>query len=387
MRRLGQILVLVLMAACAVGAGAFIAVAVYYHRFSTEVATAGASVPATVGAQLSPAAPSLEHAQVTLVRGSARTASGGAVLLRTAPDDRTTAFLSMPASAVLTGEPLSRLDTRGLVRGLKTTMGIGISHVAIVNRPSGVHLVDIAQALAPASVTELQTAGRTIAGTGTDLTDADVLALMWARVHERRVVRCAVAAHQTVDSAQGRGIAATFLGRGGEPTSGCTTRASTPASFVPPRPFFVVVQDYGEWAFVLLAAAAMLGSLATGAIFTRIRSAGTAVAPVLAPRPAAPGPALAVSLAASAPAAPRPSRADRPTPASMLSGFAALSRSGLRTATAIHERVAEWEGFEAPAGATYRSRVRRFVYLHQDALWIGLCAAVAAGILILLLVS
>jgi hypothetical protein len=31
--------------------------------------------------------------------------------------------------------------------------------------------------------------------------------------------------------------------------------------------------------------------------------------------------------------------------------------------------------------------VRRFVYLHQDALWIGLCAAVAAGILILLLVS
>ena len=44
-----------------------------------------------------------------------------------------------------------------------------------------------------------------------------------------------------------------------------------------------------------------------------------------------------------------------------------------------------------PAGRSVRSayglRVRRYVYLHQDAMWIGLCAAVATGILIRLLSS
>ena len=47
MRRLCQALVLLLMAICAVGAGASIAVALYYHRFSTDVRTAVASLPAT----------------------------------------------------------------------------------------------------------------------------------------------------------------------------------------------------------------------------------------------------------------------------------------------------------------------------------------------------
>jgi hypothetical protein len=37
MRRLGQALVLLLMAICAVGAGASSVIALYYHRFSTEM--------------------------------------------------------------------------------------------------------------------------------------------------------------------------------------------------------------------------------------------------------------------------------------------------------------------------------------------------------------
>jgi hypothetical protein len=40
-----------------------------------------------------------------------------------------------------------------------------------------------------------------------------------------------------------------------------------------------------------------------------------------------------------------------------------------------------------PVRSAYGSRVRRYVYLHQDAMWIGLCAAVATGILIRLLSS
>jgi len=114
MRRLGQALVLLLMATCAVGAGAFIVIALYYHRFSTDVGVAGASVPATVDAVLSPTAGTLDHAQVTLVRGSGQPGSGAVVLFRTVPTGGTTAFLSIPGSAVLAGEPVSRLDTPGL---------------------------------------------------------------------------------------------------------------------------------------------------------------------------------------------------------------------------------------------------------------------------------
>ena len=42
-------------------------------------------------------------------------------------------------------------------------------------------------------------------------------------------------------------------------------------------------------------------------------------------------------------------------------------------------------GTERAPLSGYRSRLRRYVYLHQDVLWVGLVAAVAAGILIRLL--
>jgi anionic cell wall polymer biosynthesis LytR-Cps2A-Psr (LCP) family protein len=513
MRRVGQALVLLLMAICAVGAGAFIVIALYYHRFSTEVRMAEASVPATVVAVLSPTAGTRDQSQVTLVRGSGQPASGGVVLFRTVPAGGATAFLSIPRSAVLAGEPVSRLDTPGLVRGLSTTMGIGISHVAIINPSSVSRLIDtvggiefenpaafrtqispsqywsfprgqlnlngartaaflrqgspeserrdqaeqrvlraiVGRALAPTSVTQLPATGRAIAETATDLTDADVLGLVWMRLDDRQVVQCAFAEHQTIDSAQGQAIAAAFLGReGGERLSACRTQAIAPASFVPPKAVLVTLQKYGTWVFVMIAAAAMLIALGTAALFARIRLGATTTAPVLPLGGAAPGPTPTVTLFRSAPATPRLGRANQPAPAAALADgvrsqrsrnyprdlarvsqalagtgssiqrafagaaatlhvsmgalgrvvrtIAAFSRVGLERVTAIRQRVSQWHvhgrrravaliGGGPPARPGYRSRVRRFVYMHQDAMWIGLCAAVPTGILIRLLSS
>jgi len=438
MRRLGQILILLLTATCAVGAGGFTAIAFYYHRFSTEVRLAKASVPATVDAVLSPTAGPLNQPQVTLVRGSGTLASGGVVLFRTVPEGETTTFLSIPRSAVLAGEPVRRLGTPGLVHELRVTLGIGVSRVAIINLPNvspeserrdqAEHQVLQAiagGALAPTRFTQLQAAGRTIARTATDLTPADVLGLAWTRLDDRQVVQCAFAEHQTIDSVQGHAIAAAFRGRaGGERVSACRPHAVAPAALVPPKAALVMVQKYGTSVFVMIAAAAMLMSLGTAALFARIRVGAAIAAPMPRVDPVAPGPTLAVSLFRSASAAPRHGHVNQ-SAATAFSGaagvvrraragaaatvhvsiaalgrgtFAAHGRVGLQRVTAISRLVSAryvqgWRRAVAliPAGrsvrSAYGSRVRRFVYLHQDAMWIGLCAAVATGILIRLLSS
>ncbi len=489
MRRLGQILVLLLMATSAVGAGAFMAIALYYHRFSTEVGMANVSVPATVDAVLPPTASTLDQSQVTLVRVSGQPASGGVVLFRTGPEGEPTAFLSIPRSAVLSGEPVSGLDTPGLVRGLSTTMGVSISHVAIINLSNVPRLIDTVggieienpaafrtrvagsryrifprgllhldgartaaylmdgdpdsyrrdqavqrvlraiagEALAPTSVWQLQATGRAIAATATDLTDADVLGLMWMRLDDRQMTQCALPEHQTIDSAQGHAVVAVFLTPdGGEPVSGCRVQATAPASFVPPEVLLVLLQDHGAWMFVVLAAAAMLTSLGTAALFARIRSGAATAAPVLPVGEVTPGPTLTVSWAPSALATPRSGGADQPTPATALPGAAdsvrrilagaaarldvsraalgrvagtaaALGRVRFQRVTAIREGASQWHvhgrrraaslNGGGPARPALRSRARRFVYMHQDAVWIGLFAAVATGILIRLLSS
>jgi len=437
MRRLGQTLVLSLTATCAVGAGAFIAIAFYYHRFSTEVRMAKASVPATVDAVLSPTAGAFNQSQVTLVRGSGTPASGGVVLLRTVPEGETTTFLSIPRSAVIAGEPVGRLGTPGLVRELRTTLGIGVSHVAIINLPNVsperergdaaeqkvLHAI-AGGALAPTTFTQLQAAGRTIAQTATDLTPADVLGLGWTRLDDRQVLQCAFAEHQTIDSVQGQAIAAAFRGReGGERVSACRSQGVAPATLVPPKAALVMVQKYGASVFVAIAAAAMLMSLGTAALFARIRL-GAAVA-ARGPRvdPVGPGPKLAVRLFRSAPAVPRHGHVNRPAAAALAGAvrrtrasaaatvrvsmtalgrmrgtFAAHGRLGLQRVTAIRQLVFDRHvqgrrravaliPVGRPVRSGHRLRVRRYVYLHQDAMWIGLCAAVATGILIRLLSS
>jgi hypothetical protein len=429
MRRLGQVFVLVAMAISAVGAGAFSVIALYYHRFSTEVRIAHASVPATVDAVLSPTAGTLDQSQVTLVRGSGTAVPGGVVLLRTVPKGETTAFLSIPRSAVITGEPVGRLDTPGLVRGLSTTMGIRISHVAMVDlsnvsregapeRQRGDQAEQrmlrafVGRALAPTSVTQLPATGSAIAETATDLTEADVLGLVWTRLDDRRVLQCAFAEHQTIDSAQGHTIAATFLGQpGGDRPSVCRAHAVAPASVAPPKAVIVMLQRYGTWMFVMIAAAATLLSLGTAALLVRIRFGAATTGPVSPVDAVVPGPTRPVRLSLSQALAGAgssirhaPAGAAASVDVSMATlgrvgaTIAALRRVGLQRATAIRRRASRWHvhgrhraaeliGGGPWADPAYRSRVRRFAYMHQDAVWIGLVAAVATGILIRLLSS
>jgi hypothetical protein len=438
MRRLGQSFVLLLMAIGAVGAGAFSVIALSYHRFSADVRKAQASVPATVEAALSPTAGMLDRPQVTLVRASGRPASGAVVLLRTVPNGRATAFLSVPGSALLAGEPISRLDTPGLIRGLRTTMGIDISHVAIINLSTATRLIDTprserhhqaeqdvlraiaGQAVAPTSLIQLPATGRAIAETATDLTAADVLSLVWTRLDDRRVVQCSFVGHQTIDSAQGHAITAAFLAReGGERFSGCWAKAIAGASFVPTKAVLAIVQHHGAWVFIEIAAAAMLMSLGAAALFTRMRFGGTTSAPVTAldVGTADPTPsvglvrtALAISPLGGGVGSPRSRDYSRDVGRAWqaLAGAGVAVRRALAGATAKvhvplgglvravetiaavrrvgHERVSAirecaFIGGRPPARSAYRSRVRRFVYMHQDAMWIGLCAAVATGIL------
>jgi hypothetical protein len=108
MRRLGQALVLLVMAICAAGAAGFVVLAVQYQRFSADIHRSEAPLPATIRAVLPPSKGTLDQPQVTLVRGSGGLASGGLVLFRTVPDKGTAAFLSVPPSAILDGTRVSR---------------------------------------------------------------------------------------------------------------------------------------------------------------------------------------------------------------------------------------------------------------------------------------
>ena len=115
MRRLGQALVLLVMAICAAGATGFVVLAVQYHRFSTDIQRSEAPLPATIRASLPPSKGTLDSPQVTLVRGSGGLASGGLVLFRTVPDKGTAAFLSVPPSTVVDGVRVSRQSIPTLV--------------------------------------------------------------------------------------------------------------------------------------------------------------------------------------------------------------------------------------------------------------------------------
>ena len=54
MRRLGQALVLLVMAICAAGATGFVVLAVQYHRFSVDIQRSEAPLPATIREALPP---------------------------------------------------------------------------------------------------------------------------------------------------------------------------------------------------------------------------------------------------------------------------------------------------------------------------------------------
>ena len=253
MRRLGQALVLLVMAICAAGATGFVLLAVQYHRFSADIQRSEAPLPATIRASLPPSKGTLDSPQVTLVRGSGGLASGGLVLFRTVPGKGTTAFLSVPPSAVLDGQRVSRQSIPKLVHVLRAALGIQVSHVAVINLGNVSRLVDgiggirlrnpaevelpvspsrtwrfpagtlragrpaprrppapgapdseqrdraerrvlraiVGHALEPTSVSDLQATGTAVAHSAvTDLTDADVLGLVRYRLQSRHVVQC-----------------------------------------------------------------------------------------------------------------------------------------------------------------------------------------------------
>jgi hypothetical protein len=393
MRRLGQALVLALVGIGAVAAGAFLAIALYYHGLSTDLRAAHAGIPASLRAVLAPVPGALDDAQVTLVRASGTSPSGGVVIFRTAPAKQAVALLAIPGSATLAGAPVRTLDTMELIHGLRFTMGIGISHLVVVDRDGSKQRalrVVAGEILAPAGVTDVRPAARAIAESASDLSASDILALLWARQHERRALRCAFAGRRPIDSVQGEAVVAAFLMRrshGG--ASACSARAVAPASVIPPEALLAAVQRYGAWVFGLLAAAAMLGSMGLATVFARLRIAPGTAGPALTVEAASGGSTLALRSALAAPVLVGAADAIRhalavATPRARVSG-AALGQAA-RTAVAAGreglERLAEIRDEDRR-----RSRVRRFVYLHQDAVWIGLCAAIAAGILIRLLAS
>jgi hypothetical protein len=437
MRKLGQTLALLVMAICAAAAAAFVLLAVQYHRFSTEIQRSEAPLPATIRAALPPSQSTLDRPQVTLVRGSGGLASGGLVLFRTVPDAGSAAFLSVPPSATLDGRRVSRQSIPRLVHALRAALGIQVAHVAVINLANVSRLVDgiggielrnpaavelpvspsrtwrfragtlrlngphtavylrqgvagseqrdraerrvlraiVGHALEPTSVGDLQSTGTAVAHSAvTDLTDADVLGLVWDRLRSRHVVQCTLPENTSAESGTGPGIVAGFL-TPDRPAraAGCTGAAIAPAPYLPPRIIVAIVQDYGASAFGVVAAAAVLMALAMAALFVRLR--------VRASAPAGP---------------PRPAKAARAG-----SWIAGTTGSGMRRSEELTNRVAragghlaEWGRAAVPrirpperdAGALalsadpagMRARLRRFAYTHQDALWVAVAGAVVA---------
>ncbi len=450
MRRLGQALVLLVMAICAAGATGFVVLAVQYHRFSADIQRSEAPLPATIRASLPPSKGTLDSPQVTLVRGSGGLASGGLVLFRTVPGKGTTAFLSVPPSAVLDGQRVSRQSIPKLMHVLRAALGIQVSHVAVINLGNVSRLVDgiggirlrnpaevelpvspsrtwrfpagtlrldgphtavylrqgapdseqrdraerrvlraiVGHALEPTSVSDLQATGTAVAHSAvTDLTDADVLGLVWDRLQSRHVVQCTLPENTPAESGTGPGTVAGFLAPDASArAAGCNAAAIAATPYLPPRAVVVIVQHYGTSVFVFVAAAAVLMAIAMAALFVRMR--------VRAPAPAGPAPGG--------------------TPARAGARIAGAAGAGMRRSEALTARavraggsLVEWGrsavprispprirpphrdsgALVLPVGALgFRARVRRFAYTHQDAVWVALLAAVATIAVVIVLI-
>ena len=323
------------MAICAAGATGFVVLAVQYHRFSADIKRSEASLPATIRAVLPPSRGTLDQPQVTLVRGSGRPGVGRArpVSHRARPGDGRVPLV--PPSATLDDVHVSRQSIRRLIHVLQARLGIQVAHVAVINLGNVSRLVDgiggielrnpaevelpvspsrtwrfpagtlrlngphaavylrqgapgseqrdlaerrvlraiVGHALEPTSVGDLQATGTAVAHSAvTDLTDADVLGLVWDRLQSQHVVQCAAGEYAGgIRYRPGRRRRVPRPRRIGSVPAGCrgTAIASTP--YLPPKTVVVIVQHYGAWAFVVVGAAAVLMALAMAALFMRMR--------------------------------------------------------------------------------------------------------------------
>jgi hypothetical protein len=446
MRKLGQALVLLVLAICAAAAAGFVLLAVQYHRFSTEIHRSEAPLPATIRAALPPSKGTLDRPQVTLVRGSGDLASGGLVLFRTVPDGGTAAFLSVPPSTNLAGRRVSRQSIAQLVHVLKSALGIQVAHVAVIDLGNVSRLVDgiggielrnpaevelpvspsrtwrfragtlrlngphtavylrqgapgseqrdraerrvlraiVGRALEPTSVSDLQSTGTAVAHSAvTDLTDADVLGLVWDRLQSRYVVQCTLPENTAAESGAGPGIVAGFLAPDASANAaGCTGAAIAPAPYLPPKAVVEIVQTYGASAFAVVAAAAVAMALAMAALFIRMRVRGAS--PAGPPRRAAAtragawvGGAAGAGMRRSEDLTTRAARAGSHL---VEWGRAAVPRiRPPQRDTGVLALPAETPGL--------RARVRRFAYTHQDALWVAVAAAFVATMVVVVLIA
>jgi LytR_cpsA_psr family len=433
MRRLGQMLALAVMAVCAAAAAGFVLLAVQYHRFSNEIQRSEAPLPATIRAALPPSRGTLDAAQVTMVRGSGGLASGGLVLFRTVPGTGTAAFLSVPPSTVLAGRRVSRQSIPRLVHVLRPALGIQVSHVAVINLANVSRLVDgiggielrnpaavelpvspsrtwrfpagrlrlngphtavylrqgapgsdqrdraerrvlraiVGHALEPTSVGDLQSTGTAVAHSAvTDLTDADVLGLVWDRLQTRHMVQCTLPENTAAESGTSPAIVAGFLAPDASArVAGCTSATIAPAPYLPPKLVVSIVQDYGASAFGAGAAAAIAMALAMAALFLRMG----ARAPAGPPRRWTPSRAGAwITGAAGA----RMRRPDQLTTRAARAGGRLVER-GRAAVSSVRPAQRDAGALPLPVdGLGVRARIRRFAYTHQDALWVVAAAAV-----------
>ena len=279
-RRVGLLTGGLLVGVLAAGAAVCVWLALEYHWFSSDVAKSRARLPATLQSSLAPAKNVLNQPQVTLVRYRNGTSTGGAVLFSTNPQTRVVSFLTIPPVSTLDGREFRRYSTPQLIDALKQRAGITVRHVAIIDLTNvgalvdgigGIHVdnpaafdvtlaggrtwffakgplqLDGAHAVAylrrgilrgnalgqagvivlkgivhrvlePSSVGSLQTTGTALASsTATDLTDADVIGLIYLRLEGGTGMECGFPPRQELTSSSGTATVQAFLGRNASP--------------------------------------------------------------------------------------------------------------------------------------------------------------------------
>ncbi len=341
-RRVGLLTGGLLVGVLAAGAAVCVWLALEYHWFSNDVAKSRARLPATLQSSLAPSKNVLNQPQVTLVRYTSDTSTGGAVLFSTNPQTKVVSFLTIAPVSTLGGREFRTYSTPQLIDALRRQAGITVRHVAIidltnvgalvdglggirVNNPAafnvtvsggqtwsfakgplqldGPHAVAylrrgiltgvalgqagvtvlkgiVHRVLEPSSVGSLQTTGTALAtSTATDLSDADVVGLVYLRLDGGTGMECGLPPREELTSSTGSATLQAFLGQSAGQTSagGCRARPIASRVFLPPKGVVKLVQRFG-WSAFLAAAGLMLAlMLALGSVLI-LRSRRPAVA-------------------------------------------------------------------------------------------------------------
>ena len=330
-RRVGLLTGGLLVGVLAAGAAVCVWLALEYHWFSNDVAKSRARLPATLQSSLAPSKNVLNQPQVTLVRYKSGTSTGGAVLFSTNPQTKVVSFLTIAPVSTLGGREFRHYSTPQLIDALKQRAGITVRHVAIidltnvgalvdgiggirVNNPAafdvavsggrtwsfakgplqldGAHAVAylrrgfltgnalgqagvtvlkgiVHRVLEPSSVGSLQTTGTALASsTATDLSDADVVGLVYLRLDGGTGMECGLPPREELTSSTGSATVRAFLGQSAGQTSasGCTARPIASKVFLPPKDVVKLVQRFGWGAFLAAAGLMLALMLAVGSV-------------------------------------------------------------------------------------------------------------------------